>query len=96
MQAEPLPCPFCGQPPEVGPKDPKREGTAWGYVQCVNKRCPAGGNLIVRDGAQVCDERGTKAYQRLAVSRWNRYRLRNGVAKCGWVFDAGWGLKRDE
>lgn len=76
MAADPLPCPFCGKPPEVGPKDPLREGNAWGYVACVNEKCPAE-NLVVRDGATVSDERGSKAYQRLAINRWNRYRLNN-------------------
>lgn len=65
-----LPCPFCGQQPEVFPKDPEREGNAWGRVSCVNDRCPA--QPSVEDGSSVSDERGTRAYQRLAIRRWNR------------------------
>lgn len=66
----PLPCPFCGKPPKVFPKHPEREGNAWGSVQCVNKRCVA--QPCVGDGSTVADERGSKAYQALAIKRWNR------------------------
>lgn len=68
--SSPLPCPFCGDQPEVFPKDPAREGNAWGAVACLNKRCPA--RPSVKDGALSSDERGSRAYQRLAIRRWNR------------------------
>jgi hypothetical protein len=66
----PLPCPFCGNPPKVGPKRPDLDGNAWGYVQCTNARCHV--NPEVRDGCDVADERGSGAYQDLAIKRWNK------------------------
>jgi hypothetical protein len=67
---KPLPCPFCGTMPEVGPKDPEKEGNAFGYVACRNREsCPA--TPYVTDGELVADERGTKAYQAIAIKRWN-------------------------
>jgi hypothetical protein len=68
--AKPLPCPFCGKEPQVGPARPEIEGNAWGYVECINERCPA--QPRVRDGANCSDERGSAAYKALAVRRWNR------------------------
>lgn len=71
----PKPCPFCGHKPYVGPRFPEKEGNAWGYVQCQNPECPTydhGGGVTVRDGADVCDERGSKAYKQLAIARWNQ------------------------
>ena len=67
---EPLPCPFCGAAPKLYPVDPEREGNAWGAVKCVNEECPA--KPSVRDGEAVADERGTAAYQQVAIRRWNR------------------------
>lgn len=66
----PQPCPFCGKPPKVFPSKPEIEGNAWGAVECVNSLCPA--QPIVRDDAQVADERGSGAYRDLAIERWNR------------------------
>lgn len=66
----PLPCPFCGKTPDVGPHRPHEEGNAWGYVKCVNRRCPA--QPEVRDGAKICDDRGSGAYKDAAIRRWNR------------------------
>lgn len=66
----PLPCPFCGKLPEVYPKDPSREGNAFGQVRCENDRCQA--QPVVNDGALSADERGSAAYKRLAIRRWNR------------------------
>lgn len=66
----PLPCPFCGQPPEIEPKDPEREGKAWGGVRCRNPVCHA--RPCVYDGIGIADERGPDAYKRAAVIRWNR------------------------
>lgn len=73
----PLPCPFCGALPEVGPANPHLHGNAFGYVQCVNHRCASfnaatGFGARVRDGADSCDDRGSAAYKRLAIQRWNR------------------------
>lgn len=64
------PCPFCGELPEVGPKDPEEEGNAWGYVQCVNPKCPA--RPRVRDGEDMADDRGSDVYKKIAIERWNR------------------------
>lgn len=69
---KPLPCPFCGKEPITGPENPKEEGNAWGYVECSNARCPA--QPRVEDGALQSDERGSRAYIRLATKRWNRRR----------------------
>jgi hypothetical protein len=67
---KPLPCPFCGTPPEVYPKDPKNEGAAWGQVRCEYEDCPAHPN--VKDGEPVADERGAEAYRQAAIKRWNK------------------------
>ena len=66
----PKACPFCGVEPSVFPKNPEKEGNAWGAVRCVNASCPA--QPQVSDGEEVSDERGTKAYQQAAIVRWNR------------------------
>ena len=66
----PLPCPFCGKTPKVFPSRPELDGNAWGAVRCINIRCPAMPN--VNDGSRVSDERGSDAYKRLAIKRWNR------------------------
>lgn len=67
---KPLPCPFCGKPPQVFPENPAEEGNAWGAVACVNVRCPAQPEVF--DGSQQADDRGSAAYKRLAIKRWNR------------------------
>lgn len=66
----PEPCPFCGKSPRVEPRDPDREGNAWGQVRCVNARCHAQPSVL--DGCTVADERGTGAYKDLAIRKWNR------------------------
>ncbi len=66
---KPKVCPFCGEKPTTLPKDPEREGGAWGRVACTNPECPA--QPIVGDGIDVADDRGTKAYIAAAVKRWN-------------------------
>lgn len=66
---KPLPCPFCGEEPALHPNNPKREGNAWGRVQCENEECPA--QPHVDDGEGVADERGADAYKAAAVARWN-------------------------
>jgi len=69
---DPLPCPFCGRRPFVGPADPKKEGNAFGYVECRNAGCPA--NPRVEDGEPVADDRGPEAYKLAAIKRWNKRR----------------------
>ena len=66
----PLPCPLCGKWPMVGPKDPKKEGDAYGYVRCTNKRCYV--MPKVGDGTLVADMRGPGAYRDAAIRRWNK------------------------
>lgn len=70
---EPRPCPFCGQQPEVRPTDPATEGNAWGEVCCINPACPT--QPSVGDGRDINDDRGTRAYQAMAIQRWNRRAL---------------------
>jgi len=67
-QPAPLPCPFCGECPLVGPTD-DTQGNAWGYVRCNNNHCQAQPEVL--DG-EVADERGRSAYQMAAIIRWNR------------------------
>lgn len=65
----PLPCPFCGALPWLGPVNPKMDGNCVGYVVCSNDQCQA--RPMVSHDILVNDERGTKAYQANAIVRWN-------------------------
>jgi hypothetical protein len=65
-----LPCPFCGCVPHVGPDNPKKQGDAWGYVECLSEECPA--NPQVFDHEQVSDSRGSDEYKNAAIKRWNQ------------------------
>ena len=72
-----LPCPFCGGEARTEPKNPNREGNAWGAVYCDNEECATydelrGRGVTVRDGERVNDERGSQEYIRIAAMRWNR------------------------
>ena len=69
MKIKPLPCPFCGKKPGVFPQNPEEEGTCWGEVRCISKRC----HSIVRifDGRKVNDDRGSEKYKQMAIIRWN-------------------------
>lgn len=60
----PLPCPFCGEAPEVQPE------VVGARVSCINPRCPTDG-VAVHDGIDVCDDRGSDAYKEAAILRWN-------------------------
>lgn len=66
----PKPCPFCGNAPIIEPKNPEKEGNAWGLVKCVADECPA--NPSVNDGEIIADGRGSDEYIRAAVKRWNK------------------------
>jgi hypothetical protein len=79
-----LPCPFCGDAPHVGPDDPKREGNAFGYVECLNSDCPA--KPRVEDGEIISDERGSDEYRRAAILRWN---TRHTIAPNGGMLNDG-------
>jgi hypothetical protein len=68
---EPCPCPWCGEIPIVRPQFPEREGNAWGEVECNNPDCPA--QPSVCDGIDVADSRGSDAYKRAAIERWNTW-----------------------
>jgi hypothetical protein len=79
MDTKPLPCPFCGDEPELYPTDPKREGNAWGEVRCMNPECPTYSTqrdrgVVVRDGEDVADDRGSAKYIEAAIARWNQRR----------------------
>ena len=67
---KPLPCPFCGKMPFVGPENPQEEGNAWGVVCCKNEKCPA--QPRVEDGEEIADMRGSDAYKAAAIKRWNQ------------------------
>ena len=69
-QNELLPCPFCGDLPQVGPIRPEIEGDCVGYVRCDNPLCPA--RPAVSHNIRVNDSRGVAAYQANAVARWNQ------------------------
>lgn len=60
---KPLPCPFCGAAPVVGPKDPEREGNAIGTVNCQNKECWATVQVTVYQDREPIAE---------AIRQWNR------------------------
>lgn len=86
QRAEILPCPFCGKKPDTFPKNPKVEGNAWGEVRCVNRRCATFSGrseeaVAVGDGSLINDERGTEAYIRAAIKRWNRRSNQGGETK---------------
>lgn len=66
---KPLPCPFCGHNPKIGPQEPSTQGNAWGFVECVNNDCPA--KPYVEDGECASDDRGSDAYKVMAIKRWN-------------------------
>ena len=80
MEIHPRPCPFCGAIPEIYPKDPTQEGSAWGMVQCTNGDCPA--EVRVCDGEHSADDRGSYAYKATAIRRWNT-RAEDGEAGSG-------------
>ena len=67
---KPIPC-RCGSIPILKPKDPKREGNAWGAVECINPECPV--KPCIGDGENMADERGTAKYQKAAIIRWNKW-----------------------
>ena len=58
-----LPCPFCGKPPLVLPRDPASEGDSWTRITCDNRRCGA------TAAAESFAERGHFA---AAAKKWNR------------------------
>ena len=64
-----LPCPFCGEKPEIEPKNPDVDGNAWGSVSCVNAECPA--NPSVSDGVHDDTLGSSHEYKKAAVKRWN-------------------------
>jgi hypothetical protein len=71
----PLPCPFCGAPPFVGPEDPKTEGDAWAVVECRNADCHAAVGVEIHDiGDEEAGRSGRELsdlYKAAAVARWN-------------------------
>lgn len=69
VKLKPLGCPWCGEAPEVYPKNWRVEGNAFGQVRCENDDCPA--QPVVNDCEGVCDERGSEAYKQAAIRKWN-------------------------
>lgn len=69
MLKKALCCPFCGKAPEILPKNPEREGDAWGEAACVNEQCPAQSRVV--DGAE-CELGSSEAHKNLAIDRWNK------------------------
>ena len=72
----PSACPFCGETPDIAPKNPKYEGNAWGQVRCINASCATyddsqGHGVAVSDGEECGDDRGPGAYMDAAIRRWN-------------------------
>jgi hypothetical protein len=61
------PCPWCGEPPFVGPADPECEGDGHGYVVCQSMDCPV--RPRCDDGLFVA--KSSDACKRAAIKRWN-------------------------
>jgi hypothetical protein len=66
----PLPCPFCGKPPTVGPDEIKGECDFFAFVACENPECPA--QPRVEDGEEVTEDSGLEKYKEAAIARWNK------------------------
>lgn len=65
-----LPCPFCGEMPEVYPKRPGIEGDGFGQVRCESETCPA--NPVVNNAQWGDDFHGPETFKREAIAAWNR------------------------
>ena len=65
----PLPCPFCGSLPKVMPSNPKKDGDAWGAVQCCNRKCAIAPRAT--DDEDIGDGRGSDSYKNSAIRVWN-------------------------
>lgn len=72
----PLPCPFCGENPEIAHFNP--EGTVGAYVICVNDECPA--NPVVHDAEPTADDRPWEEYRDKAIERWNSMKENHSIA----------------
>lgn len=70
MKIEPLPCPWCGAIPTVGPPDESTAGDCFGYVTCENPECSV--NPESEDRREVNGNEGREHYRQMAVANWNR------------------------
>jgi hypothetical protein len=69
MKTKPLPCPFCGSIPTVGPPNESTEGTCFGWVRCENPKCTV--NPEAEDRRKVNGDEGREHYRQMAVANWN-------------------------
>lgn len=76
MNTKPLPCPFCGAPPTVGPPD-SSEGDCHGWVKCENPHCTV--NPRADDRREVNGEEGLEHYRQMAVANWNERAISRGT-----------------
>ena len=70
------PCPFCGETPDLFPKDPEIEGDAWASVKCINEVCDCKPELKIYEDACAEGESGGrwlvgKEIFEEATRRWN-------------------------
>jgi hypothetical protein len=69
---EPVPCPFCGKPPFVGPNDVERDGDGWAFVQCMYPHCAAKPRVESYSAARG----SARGYRQVAILLWNRRPLK--------------------
>jgi len=69
-EQNPLPCPFCGEKPDMGPAIAEDKGSGWGWVGCNNEACfamPMVENYDVEEGEPDTHE----YHQEKAIRQWN-------------------------
>lgn len=69
---KPLPCPFCGETPVIGPIDHRAEGDAWAEVACENADCEVQPEFKNWENIAASGAKGSKEQKRIAVSKWNK------------------------
>lgn len=70
MATQPLPCPFCGSIPTVGPPDDSKAGTCFGWVRCDDGKCTV--NPKAEDRRDTNGNEGREYYREMAVANWNQ------------------------
>lgn len=70
--AKAMPCPFCGEAPQVRPDDWRAEGDAWAAITCENDDCAVQPELSNYANLAEHGEKGSAKQKRFALSKWNR------------------------